>query len=681
MTYLRGGQILDIDLTKREIHKRPVESYARRVLGGRGINTMLLYEGVGPEVKPLDPENMLIFGIGPLGGTTFPSSGRTDVMSKSPSTGFLGSSNFGGCWGPELKFAGYDHVAVTGKAEKPTYIFIHDDEVEFKDAGHLWGKDTYETQRIIKEELGDPEVQIVCIGPAGENQVLVACLMHKAADAAGRTGMGAVAGSKNLKAIAVRGTKPIEVADPERFLEVSLKAHNMIKSWEGYDSISTYGVVYFLLGYCKAGVWPISNFRFYPDDAKMEKFMSDDFYKFVQDTLYKRAACFGCPLRCFDTYRIPGVGTGTASCQHYPDFSCRVNNYDWKTTVESVFLCHKYGLDTMVSGYISWLMELYDVGIITEKDTDGIPMRWGDMDAVKTMLHKIAYKEGIGELLGRGARVTAKKIGKGAEAYWMGQRDLPHYTSNQENFMDIALATAAGTRYDGHRGVQFNDLSFGETLIAVASPEEAAKGGKTLRDVSADLEESKRMEEHYKEYSKKITGVDTGYIPTVYEGKDIQCAYFEDSDAITDCLGVCKWVGPWLGGPLNSDMFTDAERDIYPEALSAGLGETIPRDMLFEIARKIRTLDRAYDVREGRNRETDTLPKRYFDRRQEAGVYKGEKGDRKKFEELKSKYYTLRGWDVENGVPSREILEKFGLAEVADDLEKRGKLSKAKVKT
>ena len=218
MPNMYGGNILFVDLTKARISKEPTASYSKDFLGSRGINVKILYDEIPPGTDPLDPDSPLIFGMGPLCGTPVPAS-RVEVTAKSPETGFLGSSNFGGFFGPELKFAGYDHIVISGKADKPVYLWIYNDEVEIRDASHLWGKDTYQTQEIIHSEI-DPDVQVACIGPAGENLVSFATIQHQLKHATGRTGLGAVMGSKNLKAIVVRGTTGVSLAHPDRYLSL-----------------------------------------------------------------------------------------------------------------------------------------------------------------------------------------------------------------------------------------------------------------------------------------------------------------------------------------------------------------------------------------------------------------------------------------------------------------------------
>jgi aldehyde:ferredoxin oxidoreductase len=224
MTHLYGDTILRVDLSTAEVKKEPTAAYADKWLGGRGLNTRILYEELQPGVDALSPDNVLMFSVGPLTGSMFPGSGRVEVAAKSPVTGIQGMSNMGGYWGPELKYAGYDSIIIKGKAPRPVYLAINNDSVEIRDADRIWGMDTYKTQDALQQELNDPEVEVVCIGPGSENLVIYGSIQTRMGNAAGRTGMGTVMGSKNLKAIAVRGTKGLSVADPDRFLEICLNA-------------------------------------------------------------------------------------------------------------------------------------------------------------------------------------------------------------------------------------------------------------------------------------------------------------------------------------------------------------------------------------------------------------------------------------------------------------------------
>lgn len=305
MSNLYGGSLLRVNLSSGEIKKTPTANYADLWLGSRGINTRILYEETDGNTDPLGPENVLIFGIGPLTGTMVPGSGRVEIAAKSPVSGFQGMSNMGGYWGPELKYAGYDNVTVSGQADKLVYISIYNDKVEIRDAAHLAGKDTYETQDLIREELGDPEIEVVCIGPAGENLIAYASIHNRLGNAAGRTGMGTVMGSKNLKAIAVRGTKGVQVAEPEKFLELCLDALQVQKPLIGMAKTTdaagndppSWGET---LGNYEATQWV--------KQKELRQGHKPYWEKHKNRQGLGIAGCFNCQVRCMDYYHHEEFG-------------------------------------------------------------------------------------------------------------------------------------------------------------------------------------------------------------------------------------------------------------------------------------------------------------------------------------------------------------------------------------
>jgi len=388
-----AGEILHIDLTGEKATKELTEAYRRDYIGGRGINAKILFDRVKRGVGAFDSENPLVFGIGPLTGTAAPSSGRTDITSKSPITGLQGLSNLGGFFGAELKFAGYDCLVIEGRAKKPVYIYIENERVEIKDASHLWGQDTFETMTSIQNELANPEVKVVSIGPGGEKLVRFASLVHDLGDGAGRTGMGAVMGSKNLKAIALRGSKGVKIAKPKEFLEICEKKHKMITETsyfkeiiEASDDIFVYGDMnWAMLGNQQRATWeykvPSETYRQAP---------------FVKKYGLRDRACFGCPLGCMKFINLPGVGVCLQSCQGFiePVYGLKIS--DQKVGFEFARLCEMLGIDLISTIHtLGMTMELYERGIITKKDTDGIPLKWGDRDAIITMVHKIVKREGL----------------------------------------------------------------------------------------------------------------------------------------------------------------------------------------------------------------------------------------------------------------------------------------------
>ena len=640
MTYLYAGSILLVDLSKGVITKEPTGNYAKDFLGGRGINIKLLYDNVPPEVDALDPASFVIFGVGPMGGTAV-SSGRTEVTAKSPESGLLGLSNFGGYFGGEMKYAGYDHIAITGKADKPVYLWTENDRVELRDASKVWGKDSYETQELIRQELGNPEVKIACIGPAGENLVRFASVQHELKHGAGRTGMGAVMGSKNLKAIAVRGTKGLKLAKAEEYLGIAEHLSKVLRANPGCQEMANYGV-------SRIQDW----MNKVMDSQSTEKKLSQHaiFKKFKP----KRAGCLGCPIMCMDHYQVEGIGSGVISCHFYASFVNIVRCSDPAVSLECALVSQRYGVDCVSAGeIISWLMQLYEKGIIRAKDTDGIAMEWGSREAIFGMLKKMTYREGIGDILAEGILAAAKKIGRGSVEYANHVKGVPMAEGwrpeTLPRFKGMALAHAVGPRGD----------------VMTARPG-AIEVEIEVVPMQFDSHTAEKVIGVYQNRAKAISGTEKAAMRQEYEGKPALVKYFEDITMLCDSLSTCKYVSPWNALPFNPK---------YQAALfSAGSGVETSEETLFGYAQKLRMLERAYDVREGLTRDRDSLPRQFMDRPIEEGKFKGEVLETGKFEEMKSQYYALRGWDAASGVPGKEKLEELGLADVAKDLEKRGKL-------
>jgi len=637
MSYLYGGTILRVDLSKGKVSKEPTAPYAADFLGGRGVNVKILYDEVPPGTDPLDPASPLIFGVGPLCGTPVPAS-RVEVTARSPETGFLGTSNFGGFFGPELKFAGYDNIVLTGRADKPVYLWIYNDEVEIKDAAHLWGKDTYDVQVVIRDELG-PDVKIACIGPAGENLVHFATIQHELGHAAGRTGMGCVMGAKNLKAIVVRGTKGVNLADPEQYLSL---AHNLEQDMRNHPAIQEKQ---------KFGVSRVQNAMYNePDPVTGEVKPSDLFLKY-QPT---RSGCFGCPTQCMDAYPVKAYGGGVISCALYFGTSY-VHSDDSELTLETALLAHRYGFDVVsLFQVLGWAMELYENGVITSKDSDGIPLEWGSRPVVMSMIEKIVNRDGFGDILADGMLTAAKRIGRGAIDYANQMKGLPLYDRHTpEELVPLkgeALAMAMSSRGDLMKAFAIQGLGYTYDALRLIYNEETA-----IKHTAAGREKL-----------KKLAGTGKVLQHEEYAGKPEAVAYLEDVIIIDDCLSACKNSSSFLFYPFE---------ETYQAALfSAGSGIETSVDKLFQFARRVKNLERSYDVREGMNRDMDVLPKRFMDTPLKEGPAKGAVLETSRFEDMKSKYYALRGWDIASGIPSRETLEKTGLSDVSQDLERLGKL-------
>ncbi len=644
MPYGWAGEILYVDLTKKKISRISTAKYSRMFIGGRGINSKFIYDMVSPKTDPYDPMNVLMFGTGPLTGTSAPSSSRVDIAAKSPVTGLMGMSNIGGFWGAELKFAGYDNVAIIGKADKPVYLWVDDDNIEIRNAAHLWGLDTFQVQESLWKELADPDAKIICIGPGGENKVSFASVIHELGDGAGRTGMGAVMGSKNLKAIAVRGTKPVKVAKPEEFLESCEKMHELIRNSWMYDFLSKHGFNMDMIAYEIISLGGIYN----KQREHWDKIDSPSWQQLPYEEKYSvgTRACFGCPVGCMQFISLPGIGNCLQSCQGYTELREGIGNADSKLMGEAFRRCEMNGIDLLSTSHtIQWAIELYQRGILTQQDTEGIPLKWGDRNTIMTMIEKIAKREGFGGILADGPLKASKEIGKGSEYYVMHTKGLTHFDVDLRAHKMWALVTATGPRGDLIRSNP-NFEYIGEFLT------------------------EEKDKQYFQNRVLNITGTLKTTIPTEYDHKAKAVVWMEHENITNDLVGICKWVCAWnILMPLTSKE--------HSELLSKCTGIDINNVELLKAAERVRNIERIFDAKEGLTRKDDTLPKRYFKEPLPDGRYKGEILDKEKFEKMKDEYYQLKGWDFETGLPTEKKLEELDLNEIIEDLRKIRNMNKA----
>ncbi|MEJ2641025.1 MAG: aldehyde ferredoxin oxidoreductase family protein [Desulfosarcinaceae bacterium] len=622
------GNILKIDLSKGDIITEPTEAYVDDYLGGRGLGVRLIYDHYTPGTDALDPGNPLIFNTGPLTGTALPGSGRVDVTALSPMSNLRAKSNFGAYWGPELKFSGYDHVVIQGKAENPCYIWINEGQVEIRDARHLWGKDTFETQQLIQSELGDAEIKVVCIGPAGEKLVRFACLLTETGDAAGRTGMGAVMGSKNLKAVAVRATGNVAIARPEEFLDLSIQINNEIRKHPAYEELSQWGVARGVQMMYQMGFFPVGYFEDVCWEDIVEKYAAP---AYVEQNQLKNVGCYCCPNRCMNFLSVPELGKGVTSCEPFSGFTGAVWNLDMDVFWEATLLVNKMGMDcTETSASIGLLMELYHDKIITAEDTDGIAMERGSKEAILTTIRKIAAREGYGELLAQGQMATAQKFGPEAVEKVDLVKGLAPHAYEFRSFKGTGLMQAVG-----HRG---DPLPLRGSLLEV---------------------DWHHANDWFQQVAKEQYGDEEAAIPTSYKGKARSAVISEHMERVADNLGICKWL---------YGLFIFQDVDMAMNVFNLATGKDWELEKILGVSERVRNLERMFDVRQGLRRKDDSLPKKFFKEPLKSGPYKGEVMDEKKFEEMKDEYYEIRGWDKTSGVPSREKLEQLGLNDVAEEV-------------
>lgn len=456
-----AGRILRVNLThKRIIEEKLDENVARRFLGGRGLGVKILFDELKPGIDPFSPENKLVIATGVGTGIPFPGNARFVIMAKSPLTGIWGEANAGGYFGPELKFAGYDAIIVEGKAEDPVYLWIHKDGVDIRDASHLWGKITGETQRIIREEVKDAKTRVLCIGPGGENLVRYACVISDLVHAAGRSGMGAVMGSKKLKAIAVRGTKKLELADEKRVRELARKAIKEV--WEGAygDLLYKYGSAGDLDDLNATGRLPTKNFRKCTFEGA-EKITGETIAKTI---LVNRITCYACPVahkRAVEA-REPYVVDPAYGGPEYETAAALGSlcmNDNLVAISKANELCNKYGIDTISTGVvIAFAMECYEKGIVTKDICNGLDLTWGNYKAMIRLIEKIAKREGIGDILAEGVARASKKIGGGSEEFALhikGQEVPMHEPRGKKG---VGLSYAVSNRGACHLQCEHDDL-------------------------------------------------------------------------------------------------------------------------------------------------------------------------------------------------------------------------------
>lgn len=621
-------KIAYIDLTDGEYKTAPIPIEMRKLyLGGRGLDMYLLYNHLEAGVDPLGPKNVLTVSAGLLTGTLASASARTHIGAKSPLTGFVGSSNMGGFFSPELRWAGFDHLVIKGKADGPVYLWIHDNEIEIRDASHIWGEDVVETQEIIRDELGDPEIKVLCIGIAGENLVRFANVMTGVKNAAGRTGMGAVMGSKNLKAIAVRGTQDLEIRFPEKAMEYNQGLVEHISSSKFGQIMQKWGTMYIYGVTNTSGLVRVRNFQLNQQvDGNIE-------CEHIEKHALGTEGCYGCVLHCRHKYLIregPHAGAYSEGPEYTSQgaFGMEVDCNNFETILAGNHLVNKYGMDTLETGsMIAWAMELYELGILTDKDTDGLKLEWGNDEAVLEMIARIAKREGIGDILAEGPIRAAERIGKDSIKYCIQVKGMSNLHSDERATPSLALGIATASRGSDHlRSRPANDLlHLPETFLR------KIYGGPKPYDgpLSSDY--------------------------TSYEGKPRMVLWQEMMYEAIDCSGICKFHSIFLSPNLIG--FEELSKLIY---LNTGLQFT-PEE-IWDIADRAYTVERLFNIREGLTRDDDWLVDRYFDEPTPLGlpIARGKSIDREKFKQMIDEYYELHGWD-ENGVPRPDTLQKLGL--------------------
>ncbi len=611
------GKILRVDLSSGKISSEEIDpQMAQEYIGGAGFATKIIYDEVPAETEPLGGDNRLVFMTGPVTGTRFPTSGRFVVAAKSPLTGMLTTAASSGFWGVEMKKTGYDGIVFQGKADKPVYLEIVDDQVRLQDATDVWGKDAYETQAILRERTGKKRVRVASIGPSGEKQALLACVMNDAGRAAGRGGLGAVMGAMNLKAVVVSGSKKIRVAADD-FLKLMTK--EVIKGIQAdpfTGFFTKWGTAFSMDMGWAAGDVPIKNWRQGLWEEGCVKLGGAK----MAETILKphTAACHNCPIRCARwvhikegkySYEGPGPEYETLGA-----FGTMLMIDDLEAVSWIGEECNKFGIDTISTGAtIAWAMEAYEKGAITKEDTGGIELTWGNVDAVVQVVEQMGRVEGFGALLAQGTRRASQKVGKGSEEYAIQVKGLEVPMHDPRCYHSMAVNYATGPRGACH--VQGGPYV---VEIGVITPE----AGLTHRQGRFD--------------KKK---------------KGLAAKAHQDLSAVYNSTAVCMFAA--MGIPPSH----------FGNLLAITTGIPHNAQTVLQAGERIVNLQRAFACREGITRKDDTLPKRLVTPLSEGGSA-GKAAD---LEYQLKEYYELREWD-ENGIPKKEKLEALGLTQAAKDL-------------
>jgi len=596
-----AGKILRVNLTDGTIKKEPLNMEdAKNYIGARGLGTRYFMKEVDPKVEPFSPDNKLIFMTGPLTGTLATSSGRYEVVAKAPLTGAIGASNSGGHFGPELKYAGYDGIIFEGKSEKPVYLYINDDTVELRDASHLWGKNVFETTDMLLEEAGE-DARVACIGPGGEKLVLFATVMNDKHRAAGRSGLGAVMGSKNLKAVVVKGSKSVEVARPKEFLEICKKSRNMLKKHPVTgQGLPTYGTQILVNILNQSGGLPTRNWR---DGGVFEYADETSGETLTEKYLVRNKGCFGCNIGCGRVTRIPegkfkSFGEG-------PEYEagwafgadCGVRNLE--AISKANFICNELGIDPITMGAtIACAMEMYEKGILTSKEL-GRDLPFGDDEGIVEFTKMTGLREGFGDIMALGSYRMAERYGHPELSMTVKKQEMPAYD------------------------------------------------GRCLQGMGLEYATSNRGACHVRGYltSPEILGIPVKLDPFVTDEKASWLKTFQDLTAVVDSSGICLFTTFGIGLPEISEM------------LRTATGFDLTDEEILQAGERIWNLEKLFNLEAGFTKTDDTLPERLLKEPMPSGPAKGLVN---RLDTMLKEYYQVRGWN-EEGIPTDEKLQALGI--------------------
>ena len=605
-----AGKIMKVDLADRSIETIETDmNMARSYLGGSGFCAALL-AGMDWEIDPLSPGNRLVFAVGPLTGAPATFCSRYVVAAKSPLTGIWGEAHASGFWGPELKHAGWDAIIVDGSSEAPVYLSIENDRVEIRDAADLWGRDSVETEDVLRKRHQGKRIRVVTIGPAGEKQSRLAAIINDQARAAGRTGLGAIMGSKNLKAIMVRGTQGYKMADAEGFKQLMKKLNKTVKKAPARAVLHELGTDGAMLAVYEMGNVPIKNWRHGAWEEGVKKVAGPAMAEGIVTGTY---SCRSCLIGCGRVVEIKDgpyamAGKGP-EYETVAGFGTLLLNDNLEAIAKAGDMCERYGMDTVsASATIAFAMECYEKELLTESDTDGLDLTWGNHTAILELLRKMGEREGFGAVLADGSKRAAEQIGKGSEKFCMVVKGMEAPMHDPRAFSSWAVAFATAPRGACH----------------VYAPTYWLERGITFPDL----------------------GYDTPLDRFAAEGKGAWAKVFQDFCEVLESLVVCKF-----------SLYANLRGPDFVDMVHLTTGWNFSLNDLREIGERINNLKRLILNRLGITRKDDTLPKRFIETPLPDGGCEGKLPD---LETMLDEYYQARGWD-ENGVPTQEKLESLGI--------------------
>lgn len=615
------GQILDVDLTHEtwKLLDYP-ENLTREYVGGRGLNVKLLYDHIPAGTDPLGPHNILALSCGMLTGTAAPASSRLHINALSPLTSILGSSNIGGGFGNNLRLCNIQQLVIRGRASRPVYLWIDGNTIEIRNAKSLWGKDTWETEKFLKNRLGSEKLKILSIGPGGENGCGFGCIIAERDHAAGRTGMGTVMGSKNLKAIVIKTQKSKMAFRPKNDIHEAVKRYLwQIKYAPEFKNMKAHGGAGYVDWADDMGILGTRNYRDYhfEDADRIDG-------KLLQDNITRKRGCPRCPVQCkahlrFSTGKLKGKDAVRPEFEPMLALGARCGLNDLQTLVYLDNLCTRLGLDSISAGtVIAFAMDLFERGIITTADTGGLDLSWGNGEAMEKLIRQMAYGEGFGKVLAKGVRKAAQVIGRGAENYAAHIKGLEMAGYHPYNMMGTALGYSVSSR-----GADFSDIY--AALEYKWLPEKATKVfGKP---VSAD--------------------------PRSIQGKAELVRRSMIVGSVLDSLGLCKV--PALCLICTYDLVGEAE------LVSALSGRAVSVTELFIAGERIINLERVFNQRHGAGISNDRLPNMFFEKEYNAGVEPSKPAEW--MEPMKQEFYGIMGWD-DGGHPTTEKLAELNISEM-----------------